>query len=45
MPCEQAARALKPPDWMLQSTADPLQRVRQTQAELTAVLAARGSTA
>ena len=42
---EQAARALKPPDWMLQSTADQLQRVRQTQAELTAVLAARGATA
>ena len=40
---EQAARALKPPDWMLQSTADQLQRVRQTQAELTAVLAARSS--
>ncbi len=37
---ELQARALKPPGWMLQTTEDQLQRVRQTQAELTAVLAA-----
>ena len=36
---------MKPPDWMLQSTADPLQRVRQTQTEMTAVMAARVTTA
>ncbi len=41
---EQAARALKPPDWMLKSTEDQLVRVRQTQAELGAVLAGRGGT-
>lgn len=37
---EQAARALKPPGWMLQSTEEQLVRVRNAQAELRVVMAA-----
>lgn len=40
---EQAARALKPPGWMLQSTEEQLVRVRNAQAELRVVMAAAGS--
>lgn len=36
---EQAARALKPPGWMLQSTEEQLVRLRNAQAELRVVLA------
>ncbi|CAD5373485.1 conserved hypothetical protein [Rubrivivax sp. A210] len=37
---EQAARALQPADWMIESTESQLSRVRQTQAELQQALAA-----
>jgi hypothetical protein len=36
---EQAARALQPPTWMLQSTVEQLERLRLTQAELATALA------
>ena len=36
---EEAARALKPPGWMLQSTEEQLVRLRNAQAELRVVLA------
>jgi len=40
---EQAAKALKPPQWMLQSTEEQLVRVRQAQADLAAVMSAAAS--
>ena len=36
---EQAARALQPPAWMLQSTVEQLERLRLTQTELATALA------